>query len=102
MPHTAPPHDWLLRVWGDEAVAFDVASGDTHYLPPLALVLFETCRAGPGLDPPAIAARAAAAFGVEPAAEFLATVHEGLAGLHRIGLLATPPPRNETAATATC
>ena len=90
MANTAPPRDWLLRVWGDEAVAFDAASGDTHYLRPLTRVLFETCQAEPGLDAGVIAARTAASFGVDASPEFLDAVHEGIESLQRIGLLQTP------------
>jgi PqqD family protein of HPr-rel-A system len=33
-----------LKQYGSEAVVFDTASGDTHYLAPLALALFKVCR----------------------------------------------------------
>jgi len=90
MANTAPPRDWLLRVWGDEAVAFDAASGDTHYLRPLTRVLFETCQAEPGLDAGVIAARTAAALGADLSPDFLNAVNDGLDSLRRIGLLQTP------------
>lgn len=90
MANVAPPRDWLLRVWDDEAVAFDAASGDTHYLRPLTRVLFETCQAEPGLDAGVIAARAAAALGADLSPDFLNAVDDGLDSLRRIGLLQTP------------
>lgn len=99
MTHIAPPHGWLVRVWGDEAVAFDIASGDTHYLPPLTRILLEACRADSGNDPTTLGACAAATLGVEPTPQFLAAVHESLASLQRIGLLQAPSPCNEAAAT---
>lgn len=34
-----------LKQYDSEAVVFDAASGDTHYLGPLALALFKVCRA---------------------------------------------------------
>ncbi len=36
--------------WGEEAVVFDTASGDTHYLKPLTLALYQTCREYPGFS----------------------------------------------------
>ncbi|MDP1533826.1 MAG: hypothetical protein Q8L92_09635 [Rubrivivax sp.] len=36
---TAPSR--LLKCWGDEAVVYDAASGDTHYLKPLTLTLYQ-------------------------------------------------------------
>jgi PqqD family protein of HPr-rel-A system len=33
-----------LKQYASEAVVFDTASGDTHYLAPLALALFKLCR----------------------------------------------------------
>jgi PqqD family protein of HPr-rel-A system len=90
MTHTVPPRGWLLRTWDDEAVAFDAASGDTHYLRPLTRTLFEACQADPGLDLAALAARAAASFGVDTSPAFLDAVREGLESLQRIGLLQAP------------
>lgn len=90
MTGAVPPRGWLLRTWDDEAVAFDAASGDTHYLRPLTLALYEICRAHPGLDADTLAARAAALLGVDVTADFLDGVREGLDSLRRIGLLQTP------------
>jgi len=36
-----------LKRFGSEAVVYDSESGDTHYLPPLALALLEIYRAHP-------------------------------------------------------
>jgi len=36
-----------LKQYDSEAVVFDTASGDTHYLAPLALALFKLCRGHP-------------------------------------------------------
>ncbi|MFP5382054.1 MAG: HPr-rel-A system PqqD family peptide chaperone [Gammaproteobacteria bacterium] len=90
MISAVPPRGWLLRTWEDEAVAFDAASGDTHYLRPLTLALYETCRAQPGLDANTIAARTATSLNVDVTPDFLSAVREGLDGLRRIGLLQTP------------
>lgn len=90
MADTVPPRGWLLRIWDDEAVVFDAASGDTHYLRPLTLALLETCRADPGLDAATIAARAAASLGIDASPDFLDEAQDGLDSLRRIGLLQTP------------
>ena len=90
MTSAVPPRGWLLRTWEGEAVAFDAASGDTHYLRPLTLALYETCGAQPGPDIDTIATRAAASLGVDVTPDFLSAVREGLDGLRRIGLLQTP------------
>ena len=37
------------KQYESEAVVFDSASGDTHYLAPLALTLFQLCSEYPGL-----------------------------------------------------
>lgn len=37
----------LLKSWGGEAVIYDAASGDTHYLKPITLALYQTCRNHP-------------------------------------------------------
>lgn len=90
MTDAVPPWGWLLKTWDDEAVVFDAASGDTHFLRPLTLVLYEICRACPGLDTDAIAARAAASLGVDVTPAFLDGVRDGLDSLRRIGLLQAP------------
>ena len=38
-----------IKLYATEAVIFDSASGDTHYLAPLALTLFQLCSEFPGL-----------------------------------------------------
>lgn len=39
-----------FKQYESEAVVFDSASGDTHYLAPLALTLFQLCSEYPGLQ----------------------------------------------------
>ena len=86
----APPRGWLLQTWGDEAVAFDTASGDTHYLAPFTRRLYETCRDHPGLTAAEITGLLAAQQAVAPDAAYHHAVDEGLASLDRIGLLRAP------------
>lgn len=90
MTAAAPPRGWLLQIWGDEAVAFDAASGDTHYLAPFTRRLYETCRDHPGLTASTLADLLADQLAATPDAAFLNAVDEGLASLHRIGLLRAP------------
>lgn len=86
----APPRGWLLQTWGDEAVAFDAASGDTHYLAPFTRRLYETCRDHPGLTAAMLADLLAEQLAVTPDTDFLNAVDEALASLRRIGLLRAP------------
>lgn len=90
MSAAAPPRGWLLQTWGEEAVAFDNASGDTHYLAPFTRQLYETCRDHPGLTAAEIAALLHAQQAGMPDADFRTAVDDGLASLHRIGLLHAP------------
>lgn len=39
-----------FKQFESEAVIFDSASGDTHYLAPLALTIFQLCSEYPGLQ----------------------------------------------------
>lgn len=90
MTAAPPPRGWLLQTWGEEAVAYDAASGDTHYLSPFTRALFETCRDHPGLTAAGIAARLASLDPGLPVDELNAAVDAGLASLSRIGLLHAP------------
>ena len=90
MSAAAPPRGWLLQTWGEEAVAFDAASGDTHYLAPFTRLLYETCRDHPGLTTAEITDLLRARLDGAPDADFHTAVDEGLASLQRIGLLNAP------------
>lgn len=90
MSAAAPPRGWLLQTWGEEAVAFDNASGDTHYLAPFTHLLYETCRDHPGLTAAQITDLLRPQLADTPDADFHTAVDEGLASLYRIGLLHAP------------
>lgn len=90
MTAAASSRGWLLQTWDDEAVAFDTASGDTHYLAPFARHLFEACRDRPGLTAADLVTEFAAAYPNTPTADLRAAIDEGLSTLYRIGLLRTP------------
>jgi PqqD family protein of HPr-rel-A system len=87
MIQVSPPPPRLLKSWGDEAVAYDAASGDTHYLKPLTLALYQVCCSRPGCSSTELAAALAARLGVTVTPHFLELTDETLASLRKIGLL---------------
>jgi len=75
-----------LKQYDTEAVIFDTASGDTHYLAPLALTIFRLCSEFPGLprnDLHSLLARHL----IESDLPLDAQVDETLDGLRKVGLL---------------
>jgi PqqD family protein of HPr-rel-A system len=80
----------LLKCWGDEAVVYDGESGDTHYLKPLTLALYQTCREHPQSTPDAIATALARRLDVHDTPHFRELVGDVLTELEKIGLLETP------------
>ena len=80
-----PPR--LLKSWGDEAVAYDTASGDTHYLNPLTLALYQTCRDHPGYTSAELAAALATRVGLADTPQLRELTDDTLASLRKIGLL---------------
>ncbi len=79
-----------IKTFEREAVVFDTASGDTHYLAPLTLDLFRIVQAAPGLTAPEIESALAIRLSLEPGPELTRLAQEALASLRRIGLLETP------------
>lgn len=79
----------LLKSWGNEAVIFDTASGDTHYLKPLTLALYQTCRDNPGATATELAAALASRLGFVGTPELLELTEETLDHLRKISLLET-------------
>ena len=77
----------LLKNWGDEAVVYDTASGDTHYLKPFTLALYQACRDQPGLGTVRLAATLATRLGVENTPQLHEQTLETLTSLRKIGLL---------------
>lgn len=82
--------DWLFRAWGEDAVVFDCASGDTHYLKPLTLALYQACRQNPGLNESEIVGLVSASMPGQIEADFSSMANEALTSLQRIGLLHIP------------
>lgn len=77
-----------LKQYDSEAVVFDTASGDTHYLAPLALALFKLCR---GHLPPSrddiVRLLAAECHAIDSGSFSEAQVDETLDGLRRLELI---------------
>jgi PqqD family protein of HPr-rel-A system len=84
-----------LKTYGTEAVAFDTASGDTHYLAPFALTLFQLVHDHPGLSRSDVCLMLAQRYPIEPGPLLDARFDEALGSLRRIGLVRL----NEAAAT---
>lgn len=80
---------WLFKSWDNEAVVFNTASGDTHYLRPLTLALYETCRDHPGYTVGELASALATRLGVDESPSFRDAAEDTLQRLHEIGLLET-------------
>lgn len=81
------PPSRLIKNWGNEAVVYDSASGDTHYLKPITLALFQACREHPGFTSSEIAAALAARLGVADTPQLRELADETLNTLRKIGLL---------------
>lgn len=80
----------LLKSWGDEAVIYDTASGDTHYLKPLTRALYQTCRDHPGYTSAELSAALASNLGVTNTARLQEMTETTLDSLRKIGLLESP------------
>ena len=76
-----------LKRFGAEAVAFDSASGDTHYLAPLALALYRLFLDSPGLSREDAKRLLEQQHAPEPGVSLDAEIDETLEGLRRIGLV---------------
>ena len=76
-----------LKHYASEAVAYDTASGDTHYLAPLALALFQLFHEHPGLTRDDARRLPAERHAVERSPSLDGQIDETLDGLCRIGLI---------------
>lgn len=90
MTGDSPLPSRLLKSWGDEAVIYDTASGDTHYLKPLTRALYQTCRDHPGYTSAELAAALASNLGVANTAQLQEVTEKTLDSLRKIGLLESP------------
>jgi len=81
---------FLIKAFGPEAIVFDIASGDTHALSPLALALYSICLEQPGIALAEMHASAVACFDLATDEISFANTQDALTHLRRIGLLSTP------------
>lgn len=87
MTHASPTPSRLLKSWGDELVIYDAASGDTHYLKPLTLALYQICRDHPGFTSVELAAALAALLNVPNTPQLMELTDDTLNSLRKTGLL---------------
>jgi PqqD family protein of HPr-rel-A system len=78
---------FLLKIWGEEGVVYDAASGDTHYLKPLTLALYQLSREHPAYPLPDLTAALAERLGAANTAQFQEEVEDTFNSLRKIGLL---------------
>lgn len=76
-----------LKQYASEAVAYDTESGDTHFLAPLALALYQLFREHPGLPRDQARRLLAERHGLEAGPALDAEIDQTLAGLVRVGLV---------------
>lgn len=74
-----------IKCFEQEAVVFDTASGDTHYLSPFAYAIYITSLEQPGMSAQDVYIKLKKTFEVDNRFEQLAD--EALSGLRHIGLM---------------
>lgn len=77
---------FLIKPFDAEAVVFDSASGDTHYLSPLAYRLLTSSQASTSLTHQEISKFLA--MDIEPDSDIESQIDEAIQSLQHIGLLA--------------
>jgi PqqD family protein of HPr-rel-A system len=76
-----------IKSFGHEAVVFDAASGDTHFLAPFTLSLFQILQNNPGMMESEVDATLASHLSLSVSSHLTHLKEEALTSLHRIGLL---------------
>jgi len=79
-----------IKTFEHEAVVFDTASGDTHYLAPLVAELFQLIQSNPGMTVDDLAPTLAARLSLPTSPHFTHMTNEAITSLRQIGLLAAP------------
>lgn len=79
-----------IKTFEREAVVFDTASGDTHFLAPLTVALFQIIQNNPGMTADEIESTLAARLFLQTSPQFTRMTDEAIISLRRIGLLAPP------------
>lgn len=78
---------FLVKPFGPEAVVFDTASGDTHYLSPLAQAIYSICLEHPGIAPVEILPLVARRLDIPPDPHLYTQIQDVLTHLRRIDLV---------------
>jgi PqqD family protein of HPr-rel-A system len=89
LPHTRLSR-FQIKFFEPEAVVFDTASGDTHFLASHTVALFQIIQTHPGMTRDQIEAALAARLSMRVSPEFSHMTNEALASLRQIGMLETP------------
>jgi PqqD family protein of HPr-rel-A system len=76
-----------IKSYAPEAVIFDTASGDTHYLSPIAHACYQVSRDHPGLHRDEIKTQVIARFEYDNDPGFANLIDEAISSLRGIGLL---------------
>lgn len=79
-----------IKSFEQEAVVFDTASGDTHYLAPFNVALFQLVQDNPGMTLDELHGALASRLSLRPGPDLVQQTDLALASLRRIGLLETP------------
>lgn len=78
---------FTLVAFEDEAVVFDAASGDTHYLAPLSLALLRILQESPLIDLPELERQLLSRYEPVPDMSLHTGIPEAVERLRGIGLL---------------
>lgn len=81
---------FLLKSYGSEAVVFDTASGDTHYLAPLALAVLQACGASAHPSRDDILSLLATQHGIDPGGLSEPQIDRTLGELRKLELIDCP------------
>lgn len=76
-----------LVSFDDEAVVFDAASGDTHYLSPLSFAILGILQSRPTLDAAGVERQLADIYDIDPAMPLTASVEDALERMRSTGIL---------------
>jgi PqqD family protein of HPr-rel-A system len=78
-----------IKPFGAEAIVYDGASGDTHYLKPLTFAVFKAFRETPALERHLVIESLGQRLGMPAGSTYTTLAEEALLSLQRIGLLDT-------------
>ena len=86
------PERFVVRSWsGDEGIVYDMNSGDTHLLEPLALELMQRLEPGIARSARALLDGLAEIIADDGAEHALAAIEQSLESMRRVGLVVALP-----------